>query len=341
MSGAIFPVLGPLLVLSGVLPLTALLTRLALVLTDKWLPATWYHLQLEARYFFVVMASAAPLLWFVSASLHQAESGTASSVCAIKHEDGDPFCLEPWLFALVLTLYFAAFALQRLCYERSQLRGGSTCNPHAEARVDALIDATPALHGLQGRCQVKNELPVSAATVGMLAPRIVLRTDFVEQLGDDALVGLLHHELVHVRGRDPLRSFLAAWALRANPWANKLWAREMWQWRFQRELYCDREAVANGGKPTAIAQAIVVAAKRSLECSVVPIVEADAHAIELRVELLLDYAERPPLRSERRNAFAVVVFAAIALAVLPHVGCTDALDIIHMAIETTLLALTS
>jgi Zn-dependent protease with chaperone function len=347
MSAAVFPVLGAVLVFLGVLPLTALLARLVLRVADHVLPASWQHFHGELRYFLIVMASAAPLLWFVSAGVHQAESGEPSGVCASEHGAEGIICWEPWLFALILSVYCASLALRRRVSKQSvgggRARELSARGQAAALRVARLLTAHAGLHALRRRCQVSDELPFSAATVGMLFPRVVLSIRFVELVDDDELVGTLHHELEHVRGHDPLRYFLAALSLRVNAWGRVFLDRELWQWRFQRELHCDREAVANGASATAIARAIVIAARNSLDSAIVALGDADGRALRLRVELLLAYAERPPQSAGRRarSAFGATLFAALALALLPHGGRTWALDTIHTAVETTVLALAS
>ena len=341
MTEAIFPVFGAVLVLLIVLPVSAVLARAVLMAADRFMPPSWFFIQQELRYFAVVMASAAPLLWFASAGLHQAESGEGSKVCAVQHAAEEALCPEPWLFALALVLYGLAFALSRSSSYRTRLVPPTARrNAMCEARVNALVAACGELQRLAGRCEVIEELPIPIAAVGIFVPRIVLNAEFVQQLDDDALIGALHHELEHVRGRDPLRFLIAAWALRVNPWGRIFLHREMARWRFERELHCDKEAVANGASPTAIAHAILTAARRS-ERSVAALGDTDGQALKLRVELLLAYEERPPLRSNRHTAFGASVVAAFAWTLWPHGGRTWALDALHIVAETTVLAITS
>ena len=342
MTEAIFPVFGPMLIFLGVLPLTALVAKLILVAADRVLPAAWAHLHQEFRYFMVVMASAAPLVWFASASLHQAESGEPSGVCSFEHGAHEALCLEPWFFALALFLYGSGFALVRSLAKRAPVSSNPSRRTYqAEARVAALITSRPGLRPLAGRCRVHDELPLPIATMGPLVPRVALNTDFVERLDDEALAGALHHELEHVRAYDPLRYLLATWALYVNPWGRIFLNREMTGWRFQRELSCDREAVANGADAAAMAKAIVTAARRTFDTAVVALGNSDALALKLRVHLLLSYTERRPQRSQRRTAFSATALAVIALAVLPHRAPTWALDAIHVAVEQVVLSLAS
>ena len=341
MTEAIFPIFGAVIVLLFVLPVSAMLARVVLVAADRFMPPSWFYLQQELRYFSVVMASAAPLLWFASAGLHQAESGVGSTVCAVEHAAEEALCPEPWLFALALVLYGLGFALTRSSSYRTRLVAPSSRRiVPLEARVNALVSACTELQRLAGRCEVIDGLPIPVAAVGIFTPRIVLNAEFVQQLDDDALVGALHHELEHVRGHDPLRFLIAAWALRVNPWGRVYLHREIARWRLERELHCDKEAVANGADPTAMAHAIVTAARRS-ERTVAALGDTDGQALKLRVELLLAYEERPPLRSTRYTGLGATVAAAVAWAVLPHGGRTWALDAIHVVAETTVLALAS
>lgn len=341
MSEAIFPVVGAILVLLVVMPLSAMLARVFLMATDRILPPSWFFAQQELRFFSIVMASAAPLLWFASAGLHQAESGQGSKVCALEHAATEGLCPEPWFFALALVVYGLGFGVTRSPSFRTRLlSSASRRNSDAEARLNALISACPELHALTDCCEAIDDLPIPVAAVGIFFPRIVLNAEFVRQLDDEALLGALHHELEHVRGRDPLRFVTAAWALRANPWGRMFLNRELARWRLERELHCDREAVVNGADPAAMAHAIVTAARRT-ESSVAALGDTDAHALKLRVELLLAYQERPPARSNRFTGFEATVLAAVAWALWPHGGRTWALDAIHVVAETTVLALAS
>ncbi|HTU63845.1 MAG TPA: M56 family metallopeptidase [Polyangiales bacterium] len=341
MTEAIFPIVGAVLVLLFVMPVSAMLARVVLVAADRFMPPSWFYIQQELRYFSVVMASAAPLLWFASAGLHQAESGVGSKVCALEHAATESLCPEPWFFALALVLYAMGFALTRSSSYRTRLVPRSARrNARLEARVDALVSACPELRRLEGYCEVIDDLTIPIAAVGIAQPRIVLSAEFVQQLDDDALVGALHHELEHVRGHDPLRFLIAAWALRVNPWGRIFLHGELSRWRFERELQCDKEAVANGADAAAIAHAIVTAARRS-ERSVAALGDTDGRALKLRVELLLAYQERPPARSSRHSAFGATVAAAVVWALLPHGGRTWALDAVHVVAETTVLAITS
>ena len=341
MTEAIFPVFGPVLVLLGVLPLTAIAAKLLLMAAEAWLPTAWHYTKQELRYYLVVTASAAPLLWFASAGFHQAETGEPSRVCAVVHTAHEAFCLESWFFASALLLYCVGFALRRsVAKGLTTPKIGSHRSQAAEQRLQRLARRHPELEAVVARCRVTDDLPVPIATVGLIAPRIVLSTPFVERLEDDALVGALHHELQHVRGRDPLRYFIAAWALRVNLWSRFFLASDITLWKFGRELDCDREAVANGADATGIAEAIVAAARKSLDPAIVALGDTDGQALKLRIDLLLAYTEQPPRRTERRTAFGATIMTAVALTMLPHAGRNWALDVVHVAVETTVLALT-
>jgi beta-lactamase regulating signal transducer with metallopeptidase domain len=159
----------------------------------------------------------------------------------------------------------------------------------------------------------------------------------MERLDDEALVGALHHELEHVRGRDPLRYAVAGWALSVNPWGRFLLEHELDEWLLGRELYCDREAVRKGASAPAIAHAIVTAARPMAPPPMAALGTTSFEALKLRVQVLLAYAEQPPQPSRKQPGFAAAVLAMIALALLPHAGATGVLDAVHVIAERTLM----
>ena len=80
MNEVIFPLLGPVLVVMVALPASALAARALLTALSRLQPAVVVPRQSALRYAIIVASSMAPLAWFLSASLHQAESGERYSI---------------------------------------------------------------------------------------------------------------------------------------------------------------------------------------------------------------------------------------------------------------------
>ena len=333
MSEAVFPLLGPVLVFALVLPLSALLAKLLL-----WplglRGVRGLHVQNGARYTVLVASSAAPLAWFVSASLHQAEDGRSALVCIAEHAP-EAFCTEAAYFALALALVAGACALPRLLCEQFVLRASHSAEARAvEARLERCILRWPGLSTLSGRVVVSDMATTAIATLGILSPRVVVETRFAEALDDAALAAALHHEVEHLRARDPLRYFVAWWALSVNPLGRRLLGGEYARWLLGHELYCDRQAVLAGASPAALAQALVVAARRGQPASGAALGAGHVEGIKLRLAFLLAYADQRP--SPRRVDFSASLLlpALVLVLLLPHGGGTSALDTIHAASES-------
>ena len=341
MSEAVFPLLGPLLVFTVVLPLSAAVTKLLLAIVDRLDGSGELHTHQGTRYVLLVASSGAPLAWFFSASLHQAETGRSTSVCAVGHTL-DAFCPEAAFFALALVLCAALLALPRLLREQLALPSSPSARARAAAvRVLAVVRARPALSRLVGRIDVRDDLAVPVATVGIARPRVLARTSLVETLDDDALAAALHHELEHVSSRDPLRYFVVWWALAVNPIGRFLLDKELARWLLAREVHCDRDAVLDGAHAPALAQAIVTAARRAAPYPVASLGSNDAGALKLRVSLLLAYAERAPGRcGQRQPALRLLCCFLFVVVVLPHRGATHALDVLHAATEGAVAVIT-
>jgi len=332
MIEAVFPLVGPLLVFAVALPLAAILTRLLLAAIGRWSEQGGLHAHQGLRYVLLVGSSGAPLVWFISASLHQAESGRSSEVCIATHAH-EALCREAALFALALVVCAGLFAMPRLL--REQLANRASTSPDAlrvGARIAAIAGAHAALRALRRRVVVRDEASAPIATVGIASPRVVVRTSFADALDDDALAGALHHELEHVRDRDPFRYFVAWWALAVNPLGRRFLDKELSRWLLAREVHCDREAVLGGATAPALAQALITAARPGM--AFVPALGAtDASTLRLRVELLLAYADRAPHRCCRQPALRFAMAALLLAIVLPHSVGTSALDVVHIASE--------
>lgn len=335
MSEVAFPLLGAALVISVVLPMTAVLVRLILILLGRGTSIGGLR-GLTPRYFLLVGVVAVPIAWFSSAAAHQAETGRSVLACILDH-GADPSCLEPRLFSLVLLGAIGAFGIPTI------VRGVTDGTPlrrirrqAAHPRVAALIDSVEHLGVLRRRVHVSADLPDPIATRGSLRPAVFVRTSWLDGVDDAALAAALAHEAEHVRGRDPLRYLLLSLSRAVNPLGAMVLGAELRRWVAAREVQCDRLAVARGADPTALAHALVLAARPAEAIPVVAALEpTDLGALQLRVSLLLAYAEQPErVRAELgapRLSLALVLLGIVAA--LPHTGQTAALDALHVGTE--------
>lgn len=332
MNEAVFPLLGPFLVLGIALPLSAVVAKV-------FLSALW-HFRLSCRldellglrYAVIVGSSAVPVGWFLSASLHQAESSRHAVVCAALHGPS-AFCPEAAGFSATLLVLAGVLGFFRLARVRRSTREHATVPPRAtESRVAGLLANDAKLRSLIGRVVVSSSTRIAIATSGVLWPRVVVQADFADSLDDEALTGALYHELEHVSARDPLRYAIVSLAFAVNPFGAWLLQIDFAQWLLGREVQCDREAVSSGASAPALAHAVVRAARpeRAVAAMLGP---NKIESLRFRVALLLSYAERHPERRTRdiglQLAAAVFAFALI----LPHRTGTELLDVVHEASE--------
>lgn len=334
MSEAVFPLLGPLVVLVVALPATALLAKLLLAILERSTSSV-LHASQGVRQALLVGSSLVPLLWFASAALHQAESSRSTTVCGSGHGPDDS-CFEAGYFALALTTFIVTPLLPRLWRARRGARPGGDADSDAQAaRIGALILRQPGLRMLVGRLELWTNAPTAIATRGSLMPRVVVRTSFAAALDDDALAAALHHEVAHVQSRDPFHYALTAWALSIQPFGQRLLGRELAGWIVARETHCDREAVLAGADPRALAHALVVAARGGADVHAVALAGGAIDVVRLRVELLLAYAEHTPAHCCRKPALAPVLTLLGFASLMPHLAGTQALDLVHVVAEGT------
>lgn len=333
MSEAVFPLLGPLVVLAVALPATALLAKLLLAVLERSTSSV-LHASQGLRQALLVGSSLVPLLWFASAALHQAES-SRSTVCGSGHGP-DESCFEAGYFALALTAFIVAPLLPRLWRARRGARPVGDAGSDAQAaRIGALILRRPGLRMLVGRVDLWTNAPAAIATRGSLMPRVVVRTSFAAALDDDALAAALHHEVAHVQSRDPFHYALTAWALSIQPFGQRLLGRELAGWILARETHCDREAVLAGADPRALAHALVVAARGGSDVHAVALAGGAIDVLRLRVELLLAYAEQMPAHCCRKPTLPPVLALLGFASLMPHLAGTQALDLVHVVAEGT------
>lgn len=338
MNELALPVLGVAFVFGVVMPGAALVSRAAFALLRRH-GASRLHGHGGLRYALLVGPTALPLGWFVSACLHQAESGTHPDVCAVPDAPG-VLCPEVACFAAALVVLVALAALPRLIREQRVLRGSNSARALcARMRVLALAERDEELARLlRERLLFSERAPEPIATLGVFAHRIVVNSTFALQLDDRALLGALRHEAEHVRNHDPLRYFVAWWALAANPIGRVLLGSELQRWIVAREIHCDREAVLSGASAPALAQALISAARFATPrptCSA--LATGDADVLRLRVGLLMAYSDRLPHSCCQAHTLRAAVLALLVAIAMPHHFGTSALDALHTGTESALL----
>ncbi|MET0385024.1 MAG: hypothetical protein ABW321_03645 [Polyangiales bacterium] len=334
------PILGVLFVFGVVLPAAALGSRAALRGMRRHAADAGLHGHGALRYLLLVGPTALPLAWIIAACMHQAEAGTDPSVCMLPDEPG-VLCPEVAGFACALVLLVLLTGLPRVIREQRALRSAtSPLATQTRARLDAMARMWPDLGVLIARMVVVDDNSADPiATRGVFAPRVVVCARFVAALDDAALIGALRHEAEHVRDRDPLRYFLAWWALAVNPLGRALLAPELARWIATREVHCDREAVLSGAAAPALAQALVSAARfphaLPAEATGSALHAADREVLRLRVELLMAYSEREPARCCQRVPVLRLAAACMVLATaLAHQFGDGPLDTLHRATES-------
>lgn len=336
MSEIVFPVLGAAFVLLVVLPGCALVAKLALL----WLERSGGALHdLNLRYAVLTASSILPLGWFLSAGIHQAETGKSALACVLSHDQAE-LCFESASFALLLVL---GAALACVTAYRRASRVPISTSPIADQlaeRIERIVAAHPALLGLRDRIAITEAHGFALGTRGLRRPRVIVGAKFATQLTDGMLASALGHEQEHVRSRDPLRYLLLQLALSVSPLGRLVLGPHAAAWRAAREARCDREAVLGGAAPLPLADAIVRAA-RPMARESVALGATDTAVLRLRVDMLLAFAERAPerCRSESRSAIPLALALLVVTLCLPHRTGTQALDALHTSTERALSSL--
>lgn len=335
MSEAAFPLLGAAFVLLVVLPACAVLAKLSLLLVERYGSGGPLH-GLEARYLLLTGSTFLPLSWFCSAGLHQLESGRSALSCLLDHGAAS-LCPEPGFFALAL----GSVALARSASVLREASGVPAAAGAAAgallARLEHIIGQAPELARLRGRVRATGVDGFALGTQGWLRPRVYVGVAFADGSTDAMLASALGHELEHVRRLDPLRFRLLALALAMNPVGRRLLEPHGARWLAAREAHCDREAVLRGALPLPLADAIVHAA-RPVAQQVAALGARDTAVLELRIGMLLAFAERAPRRCCRHEPTGLALAVGLlALALLlPHQAGTGALDVLHTGAEQAL-----
>lgn len=134
---------------------------------------------------------------------------------------------------------------------------------------------------------------VPIGTIGLLNPRVVVSDEFRKSVSSEVLAAALAHERAHVRGRDPLRIWLAQFAADLQ-WPVPRTAQRFSAWLVALEAERDDEALANGASGEDLADAILTAARFHVAAATRPCayVEGAGGGVAWRVRRLLS-ATRP------------------------------------------------
>lgn len=213
MAELVFPISALAVVLLGVTPLLTALGRRALA--ARRARVGWAEFGDGTTWAWLVLPTALPLAWLLSAALHQLEPGPALAACRVDHVASA--CIDAFL---LVGLIAALIALAR----RHGFAGMVSIRPRPaddlSAHVTALARATAALRRWPVRVVEGPDLP-AVFTYGALRPVLAVRADFAAAAfaEDDAerLRAALLHEAAHARGRDVLRQGLLHAALWLNP----------------------------------------------------------------------------------------------------------------------------
>ena len=335
MSELVFPILGTALVFLLVLPACALVARGALWLLERDALLGPLH-GLNARYLVILASSLLPLSWFVSAAVHQAETGRSTLSCLFEH--GEDTCFEPLLFIATLGSVVLGCCVRAFGHGPRLQRSRSAGARALVARCEALAATHPQLAPLAGRFDASEQAQITLATHGLLRPRVLIGTGFAATLGDDALTSAPRPRArARARLRPAALSGAAAGRRREPVRARAGSSRMQRRWLGAREAHCDCEAVMHGGGPLALAEAIVCAA-RPLPMRGAGLQAHDAASLRLRVQLLLAFAEQPPVHCCRHGASAFPAGAMLLALVLmlPHRTSTLVLDLVHVSAEHAL-----
>jgi Zn-dependent protease with chaperone function len=157
---------------------------------------------------------------------------------------------------------------------------------------------------------------LTAATVGLFRPRIILSPQFRDALDEKALAAALGHERAHARHRDPLRLWLAQlatellWPVPTASARFRLWTRAL-------EIARDDEARSRGVAGPDLAAAILVSLRFSQGTSqLAAAMLADATFLRERVTRLLRPLEVEAVPRRAMPSRLLVLSMGIPLGVL-------------------------
>lgn len=303
MTELAFPLMGMVLLFAVAMPGCTLIAKWVLLRIRRRRPESWRGGD-WTRYAVLVAPVMVPALWLISAAPHCAEPSDARVGPIV-------------LLAMVVGTTGAVTLRQWAAGRRAIARAARVADPAATARLEQLALTRPALQ----RARLVLVEGSDMRTVGLWLPVVEIGRTTMSQLDDDALVAALLHEVAHCHACDPLRYVVLSVCQELNPLA-RLLEPEVASWRLGREEACDREAVHQGGHPLALAEAIVMTARRRLmepEPKPEPagLTGRGAASIQDRVALLFEYVRLPPGCTCSRSGFGAIFVAFLALLVMP------------------------
>ena len=265
----------------------------------------------------LVLATAFPLLWLMSAAFHIGNSGLTRACCQWLFESNGDWRQIFFLTGAGLVVGYQIYALAKRWRARHGPHGSGR-SAQVRDRVARVAEGDPGLEAFAERITVVDCADQICAVRGAFRPRIEIAADLVTRLDDEALRAALLHEAAHLRHRDPVRNFAAEFARVFNPFSPLL-ADEFRAWRFAREIGCDRAAVDAGARPVHLAEAIVTSARaatghQAADCQ---LCGGEASALESRVQLLLATGDTPDHRCPDQGLQSFGWAAMVALLV-PH-----------------------
>ncbi len=324
MAEFVFPLSALALVLCVLTPALTAVARQALARRRQ--TTAWADFGDGTTWAWLALPAAAPLLWLLSAALHQLEPAHAPAACRVEHVADA--CIDVMLLVGGIAV-LVAFARRHGFVGVGPIRR-MTGGPLAR-RLAEVVAETPGLRRWPIWLVDEATLP-AVFTFGALRPVVAVRADFVESaLAEDDIERLraaLLHEAAHAAGRDVLRQGLLRAALWLNP-ARRWLAADADRWRDAREAACDRQAVALGADPLALAQSLVQAVGKPRP-GMATLCAHDGATLRLRITLLLDGIG--PARGGRGGLLALALLTLALVA--PHVGGEGLLDHFHHAVET-------
>lgn len=337
MNELFFPVVGAMLVFFVAVPLLTLGARAMFLATPPGKDGVAHHVS-SWRFALLVAPTLGPVIWLVSAAVHQSEDGEPLAACIVDHL-GSELCRDVLLFGLVLFSILAFGVLRRLRGEHGPRRVQLPVRATAVERVRCICEGQLALARFSSRIRVVSEGVAPACTRGLFRPRVEIDDALVERLDDDELEGVLLHEVEHAQAKDPLRFFVVQVALSINP-IGRVLASELARCHFAREALCDRRAVQRGANPLALARSIVAtAAPKAIPAHVAALGGHGIGGVRVRVQLLLGYATAWPGPARQHSPVGVVTSFVTFLAAMPHIFGTEPLDVLHHGIERAALLL--
>jgi hypothetical protein len=173
---------------------------------------------------------------------------------------GDPEALAWW--RLVLPLFAGCVVLAFLFGWALQEPDPADERVGLALRLLAVVSFGILLRALVRSARVLRSsggVRVSIGTVGWVKPRVVVSEEFRTIAPKTVFAAALAHESAHVRGRDPIRIWLAQLAADLQ-WPIRGTERRFSAWLLALEAARDDEALAAGTMPEDLAEAILTAA---------------------------------------------------------------------------------